>query len=303
MQETPKSIVFGKNGFLGSHLNRFDPKNQNSYFGYKSAQNKLIITNKENPIIELPWSYEALVSVIHKLQPNEIINTIALINAEHCEKSPLLAEQANSEIPAVLATAASQVGATMVQISTDAVFGQVGSHFSENDEPHPISVYGKTKRQGEMAVMALAPKHLIIRTNFYGYHKTKQTLFNYFYQNLLLDRKVHGYEDVIFNPVYVKDLVHGMRKFIDARVQGILHFVGDEVLSKFDFGSRISQEIGQHSGQLTRQMFQGFETQSHPKLDLTLSSEIRKALYTCTFDIGSGIRDAILDVKADRNEL
>ena len=303
MHDTPKTMIFGKNGFLGSYLSKCYQNNPDSYFCFRSTGNKLIIQSKTQPTREFPWSYTALTKVIHELRPEVIINAIALANAKQCEGSPLLAEQANSEIPAVLAIASSQVDARIIQISTDAVFGQTGSHFKETDEPHPKSIYGRTKLQGEKAIIKHAPEHLIIRTNFYGYHKTKPTLFNYFYQNLLQQRRVQGYRDVFFNPIYIKDLVLGIQSFITADSQGILHFVGDEVLSKFDFANKILLQMEGKGELLSSEMFGEIETELYRKLDLTLSSGFRKNLYECAFDVNSGIRDAILIAKEDENEI
>lgn len=303
MREAPIIIIFGKNGFLGSYLSRYYQNNLKSYFCSRSTDNKLIIESRTHPTRELPWSYAALTEIIHELCPEVIINAIALANAERCEGSPLLAEQANSEIPAVLAIASSHVDARIVQISTDAVFGQSGSNFMETEEPYPKSIYGRTKLQGERAVIKLAPKHLIIRTNFYGHHKTKSTLFDYFYQNLLLQRQVQGYNDVLFNPIYIQDLVLGVQRFIERDTQGILHFVGDEVLSKFDFGNRILLQIGSNRQLLSGQMFGDLKTELYRKLDLTLSSGFRESLYKCVFDVNYGISNAIQKAKADENEL
>lgn len=303
MHETPKTIIFGKNGFLGSHLFQHFQENPNSYFAYRSSENKLVIHNSIHQIKELQWSYEALTSEIHELSPEVIINAIALANSEQCEKNPSLAEQSNIEIPTVLALASNHVDARIIHISTDAVFGQEGSFFSENDEPHPKSIYGRTKLLGEISVIKNAPKHLIIRTNFYGYHKTKSTLFNYFYLNLILQGRADGYENVRFNPVYIKDLVFGIENFIDRGTQGILHFVGDEVLSKFDFGNEVSRQLGQQNGMISNQVSKKLDIEFYRKKDLTLSSNVRESLYKCSFDINSGIKDAILRAKADEYEL
>lgn len=303
MHETPKTIVFGKNGFLGSYLFLHYKNNPNTYFGSRSKDNKLLIHHGNQVTREFPWSYNSLTEVIHEFYPEVIVNAIALVDAKRCEASPKLAEQANSEIPAVLAKAARGVDARVLQISTDAVFGQSGSFFSEFDDPHPKSIYGKTKFQGERAVIESAPKHLIIRTNFYGYHRLKPTLFNYFYQNLLLESGAQGYVDVLFNPIYVKDLILGIQKFIETEVQGILHFAGDEALSKFDFGNSISLLMGEHAGKLSRLSFSEMKGEEYRKLDLTLSSGVRKSHYRCAFDVKSGIRDAILNAKAEENEV
>jgi len=302
MFKSRKTIIFGKNGFLGTHLHQNYQNEEGFYFASRCKNNKLIITSKNHPIKELPWNHEALSKIVYELSPQVVINAIALTNAELCEKSPMNAEQANSEIPLVLAIASSKVGARLIQISTDAVFGQKGSFFREVDEPHPKSVYGRTKLQGELAVMKYAPKHLIVRTNFFGYHESRPTLFNFFYQNLQNQRPVEGYEDVIFNPIYVKDLVRGLERFIEVEAQGILHFAGDEVLSKFDFGNRIELQVNPTGGLLSSSVFGDLGIEGYRKSDLTLSSEIRESLFNCSFDVNSGIRDAILDVKADENE-
>jgi dTDP-4-dehydrorhamnose reductase len=303
MHGTPKTIVFGKNGFLGSYLFKHYQHNPNFYFGYKSKGNKLVIESYGLPTKELPWGYEALTMVVHDLNPEVVINAIALTDAKRCEKSPTLAQQANTDIPATLAIASNQVDARIVHISTDAVFGQNGANFKESDEPCPKSVYGKTKLHGEEAVIKYAGKYLIVRTNFYGHHNTKPTLFDYFYSNLLKQRNVEGYTDVVFNPIYVKDLVLGLENFTTQDVQGVLHFVGDEALTKFEFGNRIASQMGTSRELLMPRAFADLNNEEHRKFDLTLSSEFRGSLFSTVFDVNSGIKDAILDAKADQNEL
>jgi dTDP-4-dehydrorhamnose reductase len=303
MHGTPKTIIFGKNGFLGSHLFLHNQNNPNFYFASRSKENKLVIESRDRANKELPWSYEDLMNVIHELQPDAVINAIALANAKRCEESPSLAEQANRDIPAALAIASNHVNATLVHISTDAVFGQQGSHFKETEVPQPKSVYGKTKLQGEEAVIEHASKHLIVRTNFFGHHKTKHTLFDYFYQNLLLKQQVFGYNDVLFNPIYIQDLVLGLESFLMQKTRGILHFVGDEVLTKFEFGRKVSSQMSATNKLVSDQAFKELADQGNRKSDLTLSSEVRESLYKCVFDVNLGIKDAILHAKADENGL
>ena len=95
----------------------------------------------------------------------------------------------------------------------------------------------------------------------------------------------------------------GIESFTKQDTQGILHFVGDEVLTKFEFGNKILSQIGGKSGLLSSQIFGELETEGYRKLDLTLSSGVRESLYKCAFDVNSGIKDAILNAKKDKNEL
>jgi len=298
-----KIIIFGKNGFLGSYLFKRYHENPYVFFCFRSADNKLVVQNMGLFQETEDWNLKALSRLIHKLEPRVVINAIALANLEKCEKYPLLAFEANAEIPKAIALACDVVDSRMVHISTDAVFGQEGSLFTESIEPVPSSVYGKTKLQGETYVMELAEKHLIIRTNFFGYHSFKSTLFNFFYSNLISKKEIFGYKDVYFNPIYVKDLVLGIEHFASQNTNGLLHFVGNEVLSKFDFGNIILSQIGQESNLLYPQNFASRNLESFRKYDLTLSSNFREKHFLCAFDVNSGITDAILVAKEEENDI
>ena len=297
-----KIMIFGKNGFLGSYFFKFYQKNPNVYFCFKNSENKLVVQNVNLSRDMGIWDHNTLSLLIHKMEPNLVINAIALANIEECERNLLLAFEANATIPKVLAAACNEVEARIIHISTDAVFGQEGSLFTEIAVPVPTSNYGKTKLQGEKFVMEYSEKHLIIRTNFFGHHNLKSTLFNYFYGNLLAKHKVVGYSDVVFNPIYIRDLVLGIERFVLLESQGILHFVGNEVLSKFDFASKILHQIGHDSSLLKPQTFGSLNVDLFRKTDLTLSSNFRENLFSCVFDVNSGIEDAILSAKGDTDE-
>ena len=61
--------------------------------------------------------------------------------------------------------------------------------------------------------------------------------------------------------------------------------------------------MGEHAGKLSRLSFSEMKGEEYRKLDLTLSSRVRKSHYRCAFDVKSGIRDAILNAKAEENEV
>jgi dTDP-4-dehydrorhamnose reductase len=84
--------------------------------------------------------------------------------AEHDEPT---ARALNSDGPAAAAAAAAEVGALFVQFSTDYVFdGSQGRPYTEADATSPLGVYGRTKLDGEIAIAAANPRHLILRTSW-----------------------------------------------------------------------------------------------------------------------------------------
>ncbi len=304
MKDSSKLLVFGKSGFLGTYLSQHYQNEPSVYTCSRTAGDRLLVYNQERVFAELKWDHENLRKLIHDLQPKVLINAIALTNANICEKNPQLAKEANSEVPNVLSASASQVGARFIQISTDAVFAQPGGFFSEEDEPIPKSVYGLTKLLGEEAVRKNNPNHLIIRTNFYGYHEKRPTLFNYFYENFKMNNTVIGFGDVYFNPVYIRDLVLGIDTLNNSEVIGTIHFVGDEVLSKYDFGMKIAKLLRPiQKYEVSCRLIAEVDTEPHRKLDLTLSAEKRKGLYKCKYDVNSGILESIQRAEVSASEL
>jgi len=109
----------------------------------------------------------ALADVVAAEQPDFIVNAAAHTAVDRAESEPDLAERINALAPAELAAAAAQHGATLIHYSTDYVFDGTGSAaHSETDATAPLSVYGRTKREGEIAVAASGAPHLIFRTSW-----------------------------------------------------------------------------------------------------------------------------------------
>lgn len=107
-----------------------------------------------------------LARTVQTVQPQVIVNAAAHTAVDKAESEPELARQINALAPAVLAQEATKLGAILVHYSTDYVFDGSGSQpWLETDATAPLSVYGRTKREGEQAV-ATTPLHLILRTSW-----------------------------------------------------------------------------------------------------------------------------------------
>jgi len=107
-----------------------------------------------------------LAETVRKVQPNLIVNAAAHTAVDKAESEPDVARQINALAPGVLAQEAIKLGAWLVHYSTDYVFNGSGTKpWVETDATGPLSVYGKTKLEGEQLV-AVNPKHLILRTSW-----------------------------------------------------------------------------------------------------------------------------------------
>jgi dTDP-4-dehydrorhamnose reductase len=110
---------------------------------------------------------EAVAATVRRFAPEAVVNAAAYTAVDRAEAEPDAARRVNAEAPAAIARAAAAAGAWMLHFSTDYVFDGSGSRpWREDDPPAPLSVYGRTKLEGEQAVRASGCHHLIVRTGW-----------------------------------------------------------------------------------------------------------------------------------------
>lgn len=110
---------------------------------------------------------EQVAQTVLKLRPDVIVNAAAHTAVDKAESEPELARTLNATAPGAIAQAALEVGALMVHYSTDYVFDGSGSKpWQEGDATAPLSVYGRTKLEGEQLIAEHCPRHLIFRTSW-----------------------------------------------------------------------------------------------------------------------------------------
>ena len=115
---------------------------------------------------------DALRDAVRDAAPAVIVNAAAHTAVDKAESEPELAMAINAIAPGVLAEEAKRLGALLIHYSTDYVFdGTKPAPYTEDDSPAPLSVYGRSKREGELAIAAADGRHLIFRTSWvYGLH-------------------------------------------------------------------------------------------------------------------------------------
>lgn len=183
--------------------------------------------------------------LVDQTKPDVILHTAAIANMEACEANPDQAAEVNGKLPGVIAETAKRHSIQMIHISTDAVFDGAKGDYLETDTPNPLSVYARTKLQGEQSVLAANPDALIARVNFYGWSITgKRSLAEFFVNNLEQGKPMKGFTDVLFCPMMVLDLADMLVEAARKKLQGIYHLVGAQPMSKYDFGVAIANTFG-----------------------------------------------------------
>ena len=109
----------------------------------------------------------ALRSLLQAQQPAVIVNAAAYTAVDKAEQEPALAQAINVTAPSVMAEEAARSGAVLVHYSTDYVFnGQATRPYLETDPTDPQSVYGRTKRDGEQAVIQSGARYVLLRSSW-----------------------------------------------------------------------------------------------------------------------------------------
>jgi len=188
-------------------------------------------------------SPESVMAVIGDLKPEVVINCAAYTDVDGCESNIETAMAVNGEGVGYLAMACRDIGALLVQVSTDYIFdGGKGTPYVEDDAPCPLSVYGESKLVGEMNA-AFCQEHLIVRTQWlYGLHG------NNFVETMLrlgAERdELAVVDDQIGSPTWTVDLARAIVALVDAGCRGIYHAANAEFCSWNGFARAIFEEAG-----------------------------------------------------------
>ena len=179
----------------------------------------------------------SLFSFLNEIQPDYIVNCAALTNVDQCEIEVEKAKEVNQLWPKKLAQISLETGSKLIHISTDHLYDGAKKIYAEDDLVSPLNVYGKTKAQAEDEVLSINPKTLVVRTNFYGWGLSYRKSFSDFILNGLRSSiQLNLFNDVFYTPIYMGELIRLLHLALKKKLSGIYNFVGNECMSKFEFG-------------------------------------------------------------------
>jgi dTDP-4-dehydrorhamnose reductase len=240
-------LVTGASGLLGLNLALEAARLGHTVYG---AVNRNALRSQAFTVVECdllaPGAVERL---IDETRPDWVIHCAALALVDACEAQPELARELNSEVPAKLAQYVARGGARLVHLSTDAVFDGSRGDYTEEDAPHPLGVYSRTKLESERRVAAADPGAIIARVNLFGWSlRGDRSLSEFFYYNLSAGRPVQGFTDVYFCPLLANHLALVLLQMLAKGLSGLYHVVSPECLSKYEFGLRLARKFGLDEG-------------------------------------------------------
>ena len=225
-----KVLVTGKNGQVGSALIENAPRNIELFpFDHQ----ELDITSKD-----------ILKQKINQIKPDYIINTAAYTNVDKAEEEPDEAYKTNVIGPGYLSEHAKSVSAKLIHLSTDFVFdGSKTSPYSPHDAVCPLSVYGKSKAEGESLVRKNYPaKSVILRTSWV-YSVTGKNFVKTILNLISQKNELRIVSDQIGCPTWSKNIALTIWQMVFKNIDaGIYHWSDNEPTSWYDFAVAIYKE-------------------------------------------------------------
>ena len=185
-------------------------------------------------------------AVRHVQSGDLVVNCAALTNVDAAEADPDAAHAINAVGPGRIARACAAAGARLIHISTDYVFGgQERRPYEVTDPTGPLSVYGRSKLDGELAVHAALPAAHVVRTSWV-YTGGSGTDFVAVMRRLAAgEGTIEVVDDQTGSPTYVKDLVGALLELAAGGIRApVLHAANAGATSRFQQARAVFADLG-----------------------------------------------------------
>jgi len=282
-----KILITGTSGLLGSKI-------VEKAIGHY----KVIPTYGTKPLF--PNSVETNITdesdvllVFNKFRPDIVIHTAAETNVDRCEVDREHARKVNAEGTGNIARICNKMGAKIVYVSTDYVFGGEKGLYTEEDEPNPISYYGLTKLEGEKYVAEICEDHVIVRTSvLYGWHPWKPNFVKWVIKSLRERKQISVVNDHFNSPTLADNLAEVMLGIIEKDLKGLYHTAGRERINRFEFTLKIAETFGLDSSLIKPTKMSELKTwvAKRPRDSSLCVDKIQKELKTKLLNVKEGLR-------------
>lgn len=188
-------------------------------------------------------------------KPDAVFNCAAYTNVDGAESDPAASERANALGVENLATACRKIDSRFLTISTDFVFdGKNTGFYTQRDTPNPLSVYGKTKLDGEIRARNAYARSIVVRSGWiYGSGGTN--FLSVMHQLLAEQKQINAIADSYGTPTYAGDLAARMRELAELDLPGIYHVVNSGKGTSYSGFAELVCEIGGFDKKLVKQVW------------------------------------------------
>src|SRR3989344_7695491 len=232
MQDDKKKILlFGGSGMVGSRF-------------VELMQNRFDIIAPKREEVDV-YNFSMLKKCIQAVHPDFILYSVGLTRVDQAEKEKKIAYRLNTYAAEHVADLANSISIPLYYLSTDAVFHgtQKERPYKESNLTHPVSVYGKSKAQGEKVVLRQSNKNCVIRliSVFSAVFPRKTDFIRMTIDALSNNRPFAGIQDQILNPLFVDYAAEALSLLMKEHASGIFHLGATNSFSNYEFAVAIAR--------------------------------------------------------------
>lgn len=241
-----KVLILGGAGMLGHKLVQQWSKQFNVWTtlrGSFGSVERFGIFNREKTVARVSAeNFDSIIQVFDQVKPEIVVNCIGVIKQLPNSKNPILTLSVNSIFPHRLSQLCQVAGARLITLSTDCVFSGARGHYTEQDVPDAVDLYGQSKHWGEIA----ADNCLTVRTSIIGRELgSAHSLVEWFLSNRKQNKSVKGFTKAIYTGFPTVVFADLLADIIESHpnLSGVWHVSSDSI-NKFELLRLINREFG-----------------------------------------------------------
>lgn len=236
-------LVTGAGGLLGGYLLRERQRQGGPLLAWSGSRGGDSFGFPMRPVDLTDRA--AIADAFRHDRPAVVLHAAAVARVADCHRDPERAARVNAEAAATLADLAATAKARLVFVSTDLIFDGESAPYGEDAAPNPLSTYARTKRAGELAVLA-APRSAVVRVSLLVGPSIngRPSFFDEQIAALRAGRPLTLFRDEWRTPLDLVTAARALLAAADSDFAGVLHVGGPERLSRLELGMRLAASLG-----------------------------------------------------------
>jgi len=226
---------------------------------------------------------EKFAALFEKINPDAVIHTAAIANIDVCENNQELAWKVNVGITDTIARLCQTSRAKMIVCSTDTVFDGIKGYYTEEDAPHAVNFYAKTKVEAERIVLSASPKNIVARLSLVM-GMPVMGKGNSFLADMI--EKLGKGETVKFpaneirTPIDVVTLGSALAELAGSGYGGIVHLSGNTRINRYEMAIQIAETLGLPTGLVEGTDSNALEGRAPRPNDASMINQLAKNILT-----------------------
>jgi dTDP-4-dehydrorhamnose reductase len=293
-----KLLIIGGASLVGSTIiNKF----KNDYDIHLTFNTTPVDFNFIHTKLNLLDNPDELSSVITKINPDVVVNTVAYPNVDFCETHRDETNLLHVSITDDLVSICDDISCPLVYFSTDAVFdGSKSEKYDESDHVCPLSYYGKTKLEAEKILLEIN-RNIVLRTTVvYDWH-IRSRFTNWVLKNLQQGNNITAFTDQKNTPTLASDISHSLFCLLEQNHSGLFHCTGKTCLSRYDFAIKLADYFGYDKKLIIPTISKGTQLAPRPENGCLDSAKLEDLTNFQLSDIDKGISSMLNSSKSVPN--